>query len=1052
MPFVRVELLGRFDVTVDGALTGAGTLGRRQASALLKLLALDPGHAMHRERLLDLLWPDDQLDEALPKLHKAAHYARRACDHVDAVVFRGDLVQLFPGSEIVVDAEHFEGLARRALELHDTASARMALTIYRGELLPQDRYEDWADAARDHLADLHLQLLRLAERWEELVVLDPGDEHAHLEVMRRHLAAGDRHAALRQFERLDRALRQELGVAPSEEAKRLRARALADEPAAPTRSDDASAPLPGREQQFALIDGLLTDAEAGHERIVLVTGPPGVGTSTLLSAWRRAAERRGFRTAVGAAVPAEGSWPYAPITEAITDLCRRHPWLVERLDAPFREEIERVMASLPSPWSGADAHQRLFVATAALFRLAAADGGLFLALDDLHEADDASLRLAQHLVRALHGERAVLAFGMKTGHSLPAAVVDLDHRLRTRSGALSVELGPLTRPAVDAIVRRRLPDADSETVTRIAELSGGLPFAVADLTRRAAEDPDWERHAEAGALASIPPATLGALQRFAVLGPGFGTDDAVAATGGDEAAAYASLDDSIASGMIERTDIGYRFRHELVRKAVLAALPAHRIRLVHREIGEQLAAGGAAPARVGHHLLEAGEPRRAVPYLLDAAEGEAAIGAYRDALALMDPVRAHAHGEDLQRLLRVRADLLFAIGDLRAVGAYREALEHAPAADARILRARLSRAAFAAGDIETAAAAVSDLEAGDRPEDAEILLAQANVAFAAGDTDRAWAIAESAQQRVLAGERSWRVLDLISLQGQIAHNRGEWFDRIRSELRSVQQSPEVTNAVFDGYLCAAEYLLYGPTPYRDVIELASGIRETAQQAGALRAVAFARALAGEAALLSGDLALAREELTESAELHHELGSNAGEAHCLQRLAEVELHVGDRAAARRLLDRALALARWSVIASHLIQRVYGAMVLAAEDDDEASAVIDRAETTFGADDYCQFCGIMFAVPAMIALSRMGEPDRARHYLDIAEASSRLWDGTAWQAALDEARAHLAHDAGDADALRFAQRAAREYEGAGQPLDAARCRELETELAPGAAVLP
>lgn len=1052
MPSVRIEVLGRFDVTVGGVLTGAGTLGRRQASALLKLLALDPGHAMHRERLLDLLWPDDRLEEALPKLHKAAHFARRACDHVDAVAFRGDLVQLFPGSDVVVDAEQFESLARRAIELHDAASARMALSIYRGELLPQDRYEDWADAARDHLADLHLQVLRLAERWEELVVLDPGDEHAHLEVMRRHLAAGDRHAALRQFERLDRALRQELGVAPSEEAKRLRTRALADEPVAPASPPDATAPLPGRELQFALIDTLLADAEGGRERVALVSGAPGVGTSTLLSAWRRAAERRGFRTAAGAAEPAEGLWPYAPITEAITDLCRRHPSLVERLDAPFREEIERVMASLPSAWSGADAHQRLFVATAALFRLAATDGGLFLALDDLQDADDASLRLAQHLTRALHGERAVLAFGMKTGRPLPVGVVELGHRLRTRSGAVSVELGPLSRPAVDAVVRSRLPDAAPETVSRIAELSGGLPFAVVDLTRRAAEDPDWERHAEAGVLASIPPGTLDVLQRFAVLGQGFDTDDAIAASGGDEAVAYGRLDDAIASGMVERAESGYRFRHELVRAAVLAALPAHRIRLLHREVGEQLAAAGASPARVGHHLIESGDARRAAPYLLDAAEGEAAIGAYRDALALIERVRGDARGEDRQRLLRVRADLLYAIGDRRAVAAYREALEQASPADSRLLRARLSRAAFSAGDATTAAAALEGLEATERPEDAEILLAQANVAFATGDTDRAWAIAESAQQRVLAGERSWRVLDLISLQGQIAHTRGEWFDRIRSELRAAQQSPEVTNAMFDGYLCAAEYLLYGPTPYRDVIALASGIRETAQQAGALRAVAFARALTGEAALLSGDLDLAREELTESAELHHELGSNAGEAHCLQRLAEVELHVGDHAAARRLLDRALPLARWSVIASHLIQRVYGAMVLAADDDEEASAVIDRAEATFGADDYCQFCGIMFAVPAMIALSRMGEPERARHYLDIAEASSQLWDGTAWQAALDEARAHLAHDRGDGDAVRFAMRAARAFDGAGQPLDAARCRELASRFAPDPAVLP
>ena len=54
---------------------------------------------------------------------------------------------------------------------------------------------------------------------EAVAELDPGDERAHLALMRRHAANGDRHAALRQFDRLDRALRQELGSPP---ARRLR--------------------------------------------------------------------------------------------------------------------------------------------------------------------------------------------------------------------------------------------------------------------------------------------------------------------------------------------------------------------------------------------------------------------------------------------------------------------------------------------------------------------------------------------------------------------------------------------------------------------------------------------------------------------------------------------------------------------------------------------------------------------------------------------------------------------------------------------------------------
>ena len=83
-------------------------------------------------------------------------------------------------------------------------------------------------------------------------------------------------------------------------------------------------------------------------------------------------------------------------------------------------------------------------------------------------------------------------------------------------------------------------------------------------------------------------------------------------------------------------------------------------------------------------------------------------------------------------------------------------------------------------------------------------------------------MAEEARRRVLAGDKTWQVLDLVSLQGLLAHQRGEWFDRMRAELRRTRDVPEVANAVFDGYLCPAEYLLYGPTPYADVIEHGTG--------------------------------------------------------------------------------------------------------------------------------------------------------------------------------------------------------------------------------------
>jgi tetratricopeptide (TPR) repeat protein len=247
--------------------------------------------------------------------------------------------------------------------------------------------------------------------------------------------------------------------------------------------------------------------------------------------------------------------------------------------------------------------------------------------------------------------------------------------------------------------------------------------------------------------------------------------------------------------------------------------------------------------------------------------------------------------------------------------------------------------------------------------------------------------------------------------------------------------------VFDSHLCVAEYLLYGPTPYERVIELARALRETAQRAGVLRAVAFATALLGEAALLSGDLDLAETELAEAIDLHSDIDARTGQAHCMQRLAEVRLARGDRGGARELCERAIPLARWSTLAKHLLQRVYGTLITAADSPAEAREIVGQAEEVLGQADFCSFCAVMLAVPSATACADVGDIDGAGQHLAMAELSAGLWQGTAWQAAISEARGHLARAEGDEDRARsLLATAERGFLAAGQPLDAARCESF------------
>ena len=97
-----------------------------------------------------------------------------------------------------------------------------------------------------------------------------------------------------------------------------------------------------------------------------------MGKSSLLAAITTRAKELSFRVGHGTSAPVEGAWPYAPIVEALADLCRRHPTLLDGLADHHRDEIDRALAGAEISWTGESSHQRLFVAAAELVRLASA--------------------------------------------------------------------------------------------------------------------------------------------------------------------------------------------------------------------------------------------------------------------------------------------------------------------------------------------------------------------------------------------------------------------------------------------------------------------------------------------------------------------------------------------------------------------------------------------------------------------------------------------------------------------------------------------------------
>ena len=250
---VDIALLGRFAVVPDGVPVPDDAWSRRGAASLVKLLALTDGRRMHREQVMDALWPGVSVEAAGPRLHKAAHYARRALgDGQGRLQLRHDQVLLLPDDEVSVDAVVFRRLGEAAIASGSVADAEQALEAYGGTLLPDDLYEPWAAPTRDALEALREDLLRLAGRWEDLLRANPVDEEAHLVLARQYADRGDQRAALRQLERMDQALRRELGTVPERRgpvaARRARpSRRRARGPlATPGRGPAGGSPRPGR--------------------------------------------------------------------------------------------------------------------------------------------------------------------------------------------------------------------------------------------------------------------------------------------------------------------------------------------------------------------------------------------------------------------------------------------------------------------------------------------------------------------------------------------------------------------------------------------------------------------------------------------------------------------------------------------------------------------------------------------------------------------------------------------------------------------------------------
>ncbi len=237
-----VQTLGAFRVWHDGREIERSAWAREKALHLFQLLICNRAHGLHREQIIESLWPDGApgaagtgLRVVLSTLRNVLEPERVRGTDGRFVVRDGDVIHLARDGSIRVDADELGRRIRlaRAAERSSPDSAiamyESAMALYQGDFLPEQRYDAWAEDERllhrrelfqagERLGNLLLaegEFDRVVRVAETLLQFDPLWESAYALLMEAHWQQGNRVLVARTYDRCRKRLHKALGVAPS---------------------------------------------------------------------------------------------------------------------------------------------------------------------------------------------------------------------------------------------------------------------------------------------------------------------------------------------------------------------------------------------------------------------------------------------------------------------------------------------------------------------------------------------------------------------------------------------------------------------------------------------------------------------------------------------------------------------------------------------------------------------------------------------------------------------------------------------------------------------
>ena len=684
-----LTLLGDFQARI-----GSGPplrLRTRKTQALLAYLALPPGTAHSRDKLAGLLWGDRSQGQARSRFRETLFALRRTLAPVDppCLIVTGESLAL-DADAVDVDACAFERLAR----VGDPASLTRAAAMYGGDFLAGlafrgTIFEEWLMAERERLRELALETLarllsqqRAAGAREDalqtalrLLALDPLQEAVHRTLMRLYAELGRRGSALQQYQLCAATLARELGVDPEEESRRLYEEILRRHPAEPSGDApdgpeprelgavvSAEAPLTGREAEMSRLRAMVAEADPRQGRVVVLLGEAGVGKTRLVAELDARAHALGRRVLSGRCYESEQILPFAPWLEIL-----RGAWSLadERwradLPVPVARELGRLLPEIGAKDTGAapgPEYLKLFEGVTLLIEHAGQRQPLVLILEDLHWADEMSVRLLAFVCRRSRAWRVLV---VATAREEDVGDTPI---LRQALGEVTVE------PHVETLALRALSREDTvhlvralaragtedETSARVGEevwrASGGNPLVIVEAMRAVSHGalspgldrlsvPERVRDVIRGQIDRLDEPSRDVLALASVIGREFEFALLHHASGLDEAAAARAVESLARRRILHNVGERLDFTHDRVREVAYGLILPARRSLLHRQAADALAAVHArdlAPHHlaIGLHYVEAQVWDRAAAHLRQAGALALRRYAMRDAIACFE--------------------------------------------------------------------------------------------------------------------------------------------------------------------------------------------------------------------------------------------------------------------------------------------------------------------------------------------------------------------------------------------------------------------------------